>query len=107
MNCTPGPSRTREWMMRCANYLAYILIAAALDGSTGHGDTRRAAAESNLTAVTPKPPHQEVLAGLTTGDSVRPVVPPLHPVAMVYNREAIVPPQCYTRTEGRYNPCYV
>jgi len=23
------------------------------------------------------------------------------------NAEAVVPPQCYTRTEGRYNPCYV
>lgn len=23
------------------------------------------------------------------------------------NREAIVPPQCYTRTEGSHNPCYV
>lgn len=23
------------------------------------------------------------------------------------NPEAIVPPQCYTRTEGRHNPCYV
>ncbi|KFE36425.1 hypothetical protein [Thioclava atlantica] len=24
-----------------------------------------------------------------------------------YNAEAPVPPQCYTRIEGRYNPCYV
>jgi len=23
------------------------------------------------------------------------------------NREAIIPPQCYTRTDGRHNPCYV
>ena len=23
------------------------------------------------------------------------------------NREAVIPPQCYTRTEGRHNPCYV
>lgn len=25
----------------------------------------------------------------------------------VHNREAVIPPQCYTRTEGHYNPCYV
>lgn len=25
----------------------------------------------------------------------------------LYNEEAVVPPQCYTKTEGRYNPCYV
>lgn len=27
-------------------------------------------------------------------------------VERIYNAEAIIPPQCYTRTEGRYNPCY-
>ena len=26
---------------------------------------------------------------------------------LIYNREAPVPPQCYTRIEGRFNPCYV
>lgn len=25
----------------------------------------------------------------------------------VYNPEAVIPPQCYTRTEGVFNPCYV
>lgn len=24
----------------------------------------------------------------------------------LYNREAVIPPQCYTRTEGTHNPCY-
>lgn len=39
------------------------------------------------------------------------VLPPssgeVHPVNTVYNREAVVPPQCYTQTEGHFNPCYV
>lgn len=26
--------------------------------------------------------------------------------SLKYNLEAIIPPQCYTRTEGQYNPCY-
>lgn len=25
----------------------------------------------------------------------------------LYNTEAVIPPQCYTRTEGTHNPCYV
>lgn len=25
----------------------------------------------------------------------------------VYNKEAVIPPQCYTKTESRFNPCYV
>ena len=24
-----------------------------------------------------------------------------------YNPEAVIPPQCYTKTEGKHNPCYV
>lgn len=38
------------------------------------------------------------------------VIPPrlkIHPVTATFNREAIIPPQCYTRTEGHFNPCYV
>ena len=38
----------------------------------------------------------------------------MHPVAAtaylendeVYNPEAVIPPQCYTKTEGKHNPCY-
>ncbi|HEX7028015.1 MAG TPA: hypothetical protein VF268_12300 [Gammaproteobacteria bacterium] len=40
-------------------------------------------------------------------DVVLPAMPNAHPVSAVFNREAIIPPQCYTRTEGKYNPCYV
>lgn len=36
-----------------------------------------------------------------------PWAPDVHPLRAVYNREAIIPPQCCTRTEGTYNPCYV
>lgn len=27
--------------------------------------------------------------------------------AELNNREAVIPPQCYTRTEGKHNPCYI
>ena len=52
-------------------------------------------------------PYLRVLEALRKNTAVRPPMPDLHPVNMVYNREAIIPPQCYTRTEGKYNPCYV
>ncbi|MBY6185730.1 hypothetical protein KUV89_03625 [Marinobacter hydrocarbonoclasticus] len=26
---------------------------------------------------------------------------------VLYNGESVIPPQCYTRTEGQHNPCYV
>lgn len=51
--------------------------------------------------------HLQILASLRTSDDVIPFAPDAHPVSTVYNREAIVPPQCYTRTEGNFNPCYV
>ena len=34
-------------------------------------------------------------------------LPETHPFRTVYNMEAIIPPQCYTKTEGQHNPCYV
>jgi len=43
----------------------------------------------------------------TQTDVIPPAPANVHPVATVYNREAIVPPQCYTKTAGTYNPCYV
>jgi hypothetical protein len=32
---------------------------------------------------------------------------PVHANDEFYNAEAVVPPQCYTKHEGRFNPCYV
>ena len=53
-------------------------------------------------------PHEQVMAQLRISDAVKLDAPlGLHPVRTVYNHEAIIPPQCYTRTEGRFNPCYV
>jgi len=53
------------------------------------------------------PLHQQVIESLRKTPAVIPVVPDVHPVHTVFNREAIIPPQCYTRTEGVHNPCYV
>jgi hypothetical protein len=49
---------------------------------------------------------QRLLRALREGTSVLPPVLDAHPVSTVHNREAIVPPQCYTRTEAVFNPCY-
>lgn len=51
--------------------------------------------------------YEDVLALLRGDDGVVPARPNVHPLHTVYNREAVVPPMCYTRTEGKYNPCYV
>ncbi|TPV96959.1 MAG: hypothetical protein B7733_02100 [Myxococcales bacterium FL481] len=51
--------------------------------------------------------HNDVLTRLRNDDSVIPEAPPVHAIHTMYNREAIVPPMCYTRTEGQHNPCYV
>lgn len=53
------------------------------------------------------PVYQKILKALRSLDDVLPPVPDTHPVNTVFNREAVVPSQCYTRTEGRSNPCYV
>ncbi len=54
-----------------------------------------------------KPLFEQTLEMLQSSDQVVPPMLDVHPFTALYNREAIVPPQCYTRTEGQYNPCYV
>lgn len=44
---------------------------------------------------------------LRAGVGVLPPRPAGPALASVYNSEAVIPPQCYTRTEGRFNPCCV
>lgn len=47
----------------------------------------------------------EYLRGFS-GVVTRPL-PELHPFHTAANEEAPIPPQCYTKTEGHFNPCYV
>jgi hypothetical protein len=51
--------------------------------------------------------YQQILQQLREMEGPMPVRPPEHPALTLYNREAIIPPQCYTQTEGKHNPCYV
>ncbi|MEQ8497579.1 MAG: hypothetical protein RLW42_25455, partial [Gammaproteobacteria bacterium] len=40
-------------------------------------------------------------------DPVTRLLPDVHPRRTAFNAEAPIPPQCYTKTDGRFNPCYV
>jgi hypothetical protein len=71
------------------------------------GASRSAPSERFHRALHERYSHEDVLALLRADDAVVPNAPPVHPVHTMYNREAIVPPMCYTRTEGKHNPCYV
>jgi hypothetical protein len=54
------------------------------------------------------PVHEQVLGILRTQkDVVTRPLPDLHPARTTFNAEAPIPPQCYTRTAGQFNPCYV
>lgn len=51
--------------------------------------------------------HEQIIDVLLKDDSAVPKKLSVHPVAAMYNREAVIPPQCYTQTESVHNPCYV
>lgn len=54
------------------------------------------------------PYYQQILDRLKTDDSVLPWQPAgVADTELMYNREAPIPPQCYTDTGGVHNPCYV
>lgn len=82
----------------------YKAVAAALGllflsaGQALADDTRRTG---------PQPYYAQLIAALQKSDGVLPPQLPAHPVTAMFNREAVIPPQCYTRTESHYNPCYV
>jgi hypothetical protein len=72
-----------------------LLSPAGLSQQLASGDTQQ-------------PLHEQLLEMLRTREEVLPrYLPDVHPVRTTFNREAIIPPQCYTRTEGSFNPCYV
>lgn len=62
---------------------------------------------ATLTAADSAPAHESLLEALRASDAVLPPTQNEHPAALMYNPEAVVPSQCYTRTEARSNPCYV
>jgi hypothetical protein len=59
--------------------------------------------------VAPFSGHAADLSALDTAGIMRarPTSGEMSDAGRIFNREAPVPPQCYTRIEGRYNPCYV
>ena len=79
--------------------IVFILISACMAGCISGAVTKPAAKSDK--------PYLGVLQALKSSDRVTPAMPEVHPVTAMYNREGIIPPQCYTRTEGRFNPCYV
>lgn len=83
-------------------------LAAVLTASLLAGNVEAQTAHASATATDDSLPlHLQALALLRTSDSVIPPTLDVHPVSGTYNREAVIPPQCYTRTEGVHNPCYV
>ncbi|MEQ8659219.1 MAG: hypothetical protein RLW62_00230 [Gammaproteobacteria bacterium] len=55
-----------------------------------------------------RPLHDQVLALLRAHrDPVTRLLPDVNPRHTAFNHEAPIPPQCYTKTDGRFNPCYV
>ncbi len=82
--------------------LSVALLAFALQACVAQEPV---VATASLTE--PQPSWQDVLDRLKEHDGARPPRPDAHPLRTVYNREAIIPPMCYTRTEGTHNPCYV
>lgn len=110
-----APQEVRALIAALASFVVIAGVAIASRGGD-RAEPTSSASEATGSAATQGDPaerphelysHEDVLAMLRRDDGVKPAAPPVHPVHTVYNREAVVPPMCYTRTEGRNNPCYV
>jgi hypothetical protein len=86
--------------MRLALAMSAMVVLAG-----SHATVRSAEAQS--ASLDARAPYIRILDALRASDSVLPPRLPRVELYGMYNREAPVPPQCYTRTEGQHNPCYV
>ncbi len=115
-----GQSRERSALLTKNSFLAMaptivatlgVVLTLSTDAFHAEATETTEATESESAAATQRAherySHRDVLALLKTDDAVVPEQPPVHHLHTVYNREAVIPPMCYTRTEGRHNPCYV
>lgn len=109
----PVPQSLYPAIRRLSPCLALVSLAAIALASTAPaqspapGTPAVAGMPDEALAAAATPWYQAVLDILARNDSVVPRPPDVYPYATLYNREAIIPPQCYTRTEGSRNPCYV
>ncbi|GHC56956.1 hypothetical protein [Roseibacillus persicicus] len=79
-------------------FLSSLLVAYSLaNNSPKHSSDKTASL----------PVHEELIAQLRETDAVIPPAPEGLPRGNMSNREAVIPPQCYTRHDQTYNACYV
>lgn len=86
----------------------FSLVVVALAGTSLLLAGRTAEAVDSETSTKKMPLYEQVIEQLKTQDGVisKPL-PKLSPPATIFNAEAVIPPQCYTKTAGQFNPCYV
>ena len=89
--------------------LACAVLACALASlmsCSSQQSNPKASAENSEKEKTPL--HKKLVSKLRRYDGVKGnLIEGVHPVHTVSNQEAIIPPMCYTRIEGKFNPCYV
>lgn len=91
--------------MHCVKSFRVVVITLFVAATAGAYAVHAVAAEPSTNSAAL---HQQVIAQLQTQThAVTRVLPNAHPVVPVFNQEAPIPPQCYTQTEGQFNPCYV
>lgn len=91
----------------CAIALMGLLAACQTEPVSESVDNVSVALTEDTTSSDELPLHLKTQQLLLTSDGAVPKKLDIYPVAAVYNREAVIPPMCYTRTENSNNPCYV
>lgn len=92
-------------MAKSTLYNIGLILALCIIGLQGCNNAANRGTSNDSTEA--KPLYEQVVENLLSSDAVNPPPLDVYPVHAVYSREAIIPPMCYTRTEGRNNPCYV
>ena len=84
-----------------------LITAFLMMGLAGCNGVDQHASASNTAQADKREPHLRLFELLQANENVLPPQLPRVELFSMYNREAPIPPQCYTRTEGKHNPCYI
>lgn len=102
LKCSLGHSL--ESLLRSVRWCLPLLLVAVVPVQAAEPTSEVAASADTVVPSR----HEELLALLREHrGAVTRLLPEVNPRVTAFNAEAPIPPQCYTKTDGRYNPCYV
>lgn len=99
---------SRGGTMKTIQYFSIVTISLIVIFSSVAFGINQQTSKANESSKSNQANHEKLIQTLKQHQGIRGnALTELNPILYTFNEEAPIPPQCYTRIEGKYNPCYV